>query len=163
MDLDGLDHAFRVDQEGAAQSQAFFFDVHAKSAGQLVSRVTDQRELSLANGRRSFVPDLVREVGVGSDDVHLGLGLLELGVAVGSVFDFGRAVEGEGSRHEDQHGPLALQGLFGDFDELAIVEGIDFKRLNLSVDQRHANSSGFWKRNSKTLTAPTIAHPTAYC
>merc|ERR1712159_100695 len=68
VNLDGLDYAFWVDQEGATQRQTFFFDVHTESAGQLVSRVTDQRELSLANGRRSFVPDLVREVGIGGDD-----------------------------------------------------------------------------------------------
>ena len=137
MDLNGLDHAFRVDHEGATQSQTFFSDVYAESVGQLVGRVTDQRELSLANSRRSFVPDLVREVSVGGHDVDLGTGLLELGVVVGSVFDFGRAVEGEGSRHEDQHGPLALQGLLGDFDELASVESVDFERLYLSVDEGH--------------------------
>src|SRR5690606_40036569 len=62
----------------------------------------DQRELSLANGRGSLVPDLVGEVSIGSDDVHFGTGLLELGVAVGSVFDFSWAVEGESCRHEDR-------------------------------------------------------------
>ena len=45
-------------------------------------------ELSLAHGWRRFVPHLVREVGVGGHDVDLGTGLLELFVAVGSVFDF---------------------------------------------------------------------------
>src|SRR5690606_12005936 len=39
VDLEGLDHAFRVDDEGAAQGQAFFLDVHAEGAGQLVGRV----------------------------------------------------------------------------------------------------------------------------
>ncbi|MCY1364070.1 hypothetical protein D9M69_508600 [compost metagenome] len=111
--------------------------MHAEGAGQLVGRITDQRELSLANGRGGFVPDLVREVGVGGDDVHLGTGLLELGVVVGGVFDLGRAVEGEGGRHEDQHGPLALQALLGDFDELAGVESVGLERLNLGVDQGH--------------------------
>src|SRR5690606_12134891 len=119
----------------------FFRNVYAESVGQLVSRVTDQRELSLANGRRSFVPYLVREVGVGGHDVDLGTGLLELVVAVGSVFDFGRAVEGEGSRHENQHGPLALERLVGHGDELTLAatvdEGFGLERLNLRVDQRH--------------------------
>src|SRR5690606_27773460 len=85
----------------------------------------------------SLMPDLVREMSIGGDDVHLGTGLLEFGVAVSSVFDFGRAVEGESCRHEDHYRPLALQGLFGDFDELAIVESVDFERLDLGVDQRH--------------------------
>src|SRR5690606_2085226 len=51
MDLHGLDHAFRVDDEGAAQGQALFLDVHAEGAGQLVGRVADQRELGLAHSR----------------------------------------------------------------------------------------------------------------
>jgi hypothetical protein len=75
-------------------------------------------------------------VGVGGDDVDLGTGLLELGVVVGGVFDFGRAVEGEGGRHEDQHRPLALQALVGDFDELALAGAVDegggLERLNLA-------------------------------
>src|SRR5690606_9120511 len=137
VNFDGLDHAFRVDDEGAAQGQAFFSNVYAESVGQLMSRVADQRELSLANGRGSLVPNLVGEVSIGSDAVHCGTGLLQLGVAVGSVFKLGRAVEGESCRHEDQYRPRALQGLFGDFDELAVVESVDFKRLDLGVDQRH--------------------------
>src|SRR3546814_20198322 len=63
-------------------------------------------------------PDLVREMRVGGDRIDLGAGLLEFGVAVGGVFDFRRAIEGECGRHEGQHGPLALQALVGDFDEL---------------------------------------------
>lgn len=137
MDFQGLDHAFRIDDEGAAQGQAFFFDVHAEGAGQLVGRVADQRELRLAHGRGGFVPHLVREVRVGGDDVHLGASLLEGSIVVGSVFHFGRAVEGECGRHEDQHGPLALQAGLGDFDEVAIVVRIGLERLNLGVDERH--------------------------
>ncbi|MNN11597.1 hypothetical protein D3C81_1245600 [compost metagenome] len=120
--------------------------MHAEGVGQHVGRVADQRELGLADRRGGFVPDLVGEVGVGGDDVHLGTGLLERGVVFGGVFDFGRAVEGEGSRHEDQHGPLALQVGFGDFDELAVVESVDLERLNLGVDEGHSlNSFGGWK------------------
>ena len=66
---------------------------------------------ALPTAGRGLVPHLVREVRVGGDDVDLGAELLELGVVVGRVFDFGRAVEGEGRRHEDQHRPLALEGL----------------------------------------------------
>ncbi|MNR52145.1 hypothetical protein D3C85_1719320 [compost metagenome] len=88
----------------------------------------------------------MREVGVGGDDVHLGTGLLELGVVVGGVFNLGRAVEGEGSWHEDQHGPLALQALLGNFDELASVESVGLERLNLGIDQRHLRTpTGVWK------------------
>ena len=137
VDFGGLDDAFRVDHEGAAQRHAFFVDVHAEHVGQRVGRVADQRELGLADRRRGLVPDLVREMRVGGDDVDLGVELLEFGVVVGRVLDFGRAVEGEGGRHEDQHRPLALQGLLGDFDELAVVERLDLERLDCGVDQRH--------------------------
>jgi hypothetical protein len=75
------------------------------------------------------VPHLVREVRVGGDDVDLGAGFLELGVVLGGVFDFGRAIEGEGGRHEDQDRPLALEGLVGDLDEFAGVEGGGFERF----------------------------------
>jgi hypothetical protein len=50
---------------------------------------------------------------------------------LGGVFDLGRAVEGEGGRHEDQDRPLALQAGVGDLDELAVVEGIGLERLDL--------------------------------
>jgi len=76
-------------------------------------------------------------MGVGGDDVDLGASLLELGVVVGGVLDLGRAVEGEGRRHEDQDRPLAVQALLGDFDELAIVEGFGLERLDLGVDEGH--------------------------
>src|SRR5690606_6217875 len=63
VDFQGLDDAFRVDDEGATQSQAFLSDVYAERVGQLMSRVADQRELRLANGRGSLVPHFVREMG----------------------------------------------------------------------------------------------------
>ncbi|CEE60222.1 conserved hypothetical protein [Xanthomonas citri pv. citri] len=137
VDFQRLDHAFRIDDEGATQGQAFFFNMHAERAGQLVGRVADQRELRLAHGRRGFVPHLVREMRVGGDDIDLGASLLEGGIVVGGVFHFGRAVEGECGRHEDQHRPLALQAGLGDFDEVAIVVRIRLERLDLGVDERH--------------------------
>lgn len=83
------------------------------------------------------MPHLVREVGVGGDDVDLGAGLLELGVVVGGVLDLGRAIEGEGGRHEDEDGPLALQAGVGDLDELAVLVGGGLEGLDLGVDQGH--------------------------
>jgi hypothetical protein len=88
------------------------------------------------------VPDLVREMGVGGDDIDFGASLLELGVVIGGVFDFGRAVEGEGGGHENQDRPLALQTLFGDLDELAIVESLSLERLYLGIDEGHIFSFG---------------------
>ena len=93
MHLGGFDHAFRVDDEGAAQRQAFFVDVHAEGARQLVRGVAHQRELRLANGRAGLVPHPVREVGVGGDDVDLGLGLLARGPASGKQAAAGVSVQ----------------------------------------------------------------------
>jgi hypothetical protein len=123
--------------EGAAQRKAFLFDMDVEGVRHLVRRIADQRELGLADCRRGFVPHFVREVGVGGDDVDFGAHFLERGVIVGCIFDFGRAIEGEGCRHEDQHGPFALQRLLGDFDELAVMEGLGLERLDLSIDKGH--------------------------
>jgi len=60
---------------------------------------------------------------------------------VSCVFDLGRAVEGEGGRHEDQDGPLALQAGVGNLDELAVVVGVGFERLDLGIDEGHHFSS----------------------
>ena len=95
---------------------------------------------------RCLVPHFVRKVRVGGDDVHLSAGFLESGVVVSSVFDFCGAVEGERGGHEDEHVPLALEGRFGDFNELAVVEGLVFERLNLCVDQGHGVSLGWFKK-----------------
>jgi hypothetical protein len=67
---------------------------------------------------------------------------LEGCVVVSSVFDFCGAVEGERGGHEDENVPLALEGSFGDFDELAVVESLVFERLDLGIDQGHGVSLG---------------------
>ena len=80
---------------------------------------------------------LCAEMGVGRDAVDLDAQLLELGVVVGEVFEFGRADEGEVGRIEEHHRPLALQIGVGDVDELALLEGLGLERLDLGVDERH--------------------------
>jgi hypothetical protein len=137
VDFGRLDHQFGIDDEGTAQCQAFFRDVHAESIGQGVGRVANQGELGLADGRGGFVPHLVGEMRVGRHDVDLGTRFLELAVVISRVFDFGRAVEGEGCRHENQDGPLALQRLVAHGNEFAIVEGFGLEGLDLGIDQRH--------------------------
>jgi hypothetical protein len=141
MDFQRLDGQLRVDDEGATQCQTFFGDVHTKGVGQLVRGVAHQRELGLADSGGGFMPHLVREMGVGGDDVDLGTGLLELGVMLGGIFDFSWAVEGESGRHKNQHRPFALEGLFGQFDELTLATAVDkgggLERLDLGIDQGH--------------------------
>ena len=137
VDLGGLDHAVRVDDERAAQRQAFLVDVHAEHARQRVGRIADQRELRLLHRRAGLVPHLVREVRVGGDDVDLGAERLEHVVVVRRVLDLGRAVERERRRHEHQDGPLALERLVGDLDELAVVERLGLEGLDLRIDDCH--------------------------
>jgi hypothetical protein len=72
---------------------------------------------------------------VGGDDVNLGISFLEFGIVLCCIFNFGRAVEGEGGWHENQNGPLAHQAGFGDFNEFAIVESLGFERLNLGINK----------------------------
>src|SRR3546814_9835844 len=55
MDFQRLDDAFRIDDEGAAQREAFLFDMHIEGVRHLVRRIADQRELGLANRRRGFM------------------------------------------------------------------------------------------------------------
>jgi hypothetical protein len=140
VDLARLDHAFGVDDEGAAQREAFLFDHHAEVAGDLAGRVADQRVLDLLDRVRRVVPRLVGEVRVGRDAVHLDAEVLELAVLVGQVLELGRAHEGEVGRVEDEHAPLALERLLGELDELAGVVGGGLERLDLGVDEGHAGS-----------------------
>ena len=73
MNFHRLDHTLGIDDEGAAQSQAFTGDVHVKCIGQCMGRVTHQWKLSLADSRGGVVPDLMGEMRIGGhDDSELG-------------------------------------------------------------------------------------------
>ncbi|MCY1407429.1 hypothetical protein D9M71_227290 [compost metagenome] len=85
------------------------------------------------------MPGLVGEVGVGGHAIDFHAQLLEFGVVVSQVAQFGRANESEVSRVEEEHGPLAFQVGFGQLDELALVVGGGFERFDFGVDQRHRN------------------------
>ena len=139
MHFHGLDVTFGVDDEGAAQCEPFFVDMHVKRAGQGVGGVTDQGELGLANGGRRLVPHLVREMRVCGDDVDVSASFLEFSVVISCVFHFGGAVEGECRWHKNEHIPLALDGLVGDGNELAVMERFVFESLDCGIDQRHGD------------------------
>ena len=130
----GFDHAIGVDDESAAQCQTSFFNVYAKSARKLVGGVANQRELGFAHGRRCLVPHFVGEMGVGGDDVHLGTGLLELGVAVGRVFHFSGAVKRKCGWHKDHNRPFAFHAFIGHGHELTVVESLVFEWDDLGID-----------------------------
>lgn len=55
------------------------------------------------------MPGFVCELGVGRDRKNLGTELLELGVILLHLFEFGRADECEISRVEEDDGPLATE------------------------------------------------------
>ena len=88
-----------------------FLDQHVEIARERRGRIADQRVLDLLDGVRGVVPGLVREVRVGGHAVDLDAQLLEFGVVVGEIAEFGRADEGEIGRVEHDHGPLALEAL----------------------------------------------------
>src|SRR5689334_10169267 len=59
VDLGDLDAALGVDDEGAAVSEAFLFDVDAKGLGQMARRISQHRIIDLADGIRGVMPGLV--------------------------------------------------------------------------------------------------------
>src|SRR5471032_1763954 len=132
-----FDVAFRIDDEGAAQRQAFFFDHHFEIAGQRAGRVADQRVVDFLDRVRGVVPGFVREVGVGRHAVDVDAQFGEFRLEIGQVFQFGRADEGEVGWVEHQHGPLAFQGLVADVNEFAVGVGGGFERFDLGIDQGH--------------------------
>ena len=77
------------------------------------------------------MPGLVSEMRIGRHSVDLDAQLLEFGVAVGEIAQFGRADEGEVGRVEEDDRPLALQVFIRDLNELAGVEGGSGKREGL--------------------------------
>src|SRR5690606_18584754 len=122
-DFHSLDDAFRVNDEGTAVGQTLVFTQDLEVAADLQGRVTDHGVLDLADGFGAVVPGLVGEVGVGGNGVDFHAQLLELGIVVGQVAQLGRADEGEVGRVEEEDRPLALQVSFGNFNELALLEG----------------------------------------
>src|SRR5471030_1575042 len=61
----------------------------------------------------------------------------EFRLAIGQVFQFGRADESEVGWVEHQHGPLALQGYVADVNEFAVGVGGGFEWFDLGIDQGH--------------------------
>src|SRR5690606_22251350 len=136
-DFHSLDDAFRVNDESTAVGQALVFTQDCEAAADPHGRVAEHGVLDLADERGAVGPGLVGEAGVGRDGVNFYAHLLQLGIVVSHVAQFGRAYEGEVSRVEEEYGPLALHVSFGNFDELALLEGLGFERLDLSIDNGH--------------------------
>jgi hypothetical protein len=136
-DFDELDHAVGIDHEGAAVGQANAFAQDAEVVRDGVVLVAQHVVVDLADGRRAVSPGLVAEVGVGRHRVDFDAQTLEFFVAVGEVFEFGRAHEGEVGRVEEEHGPLAENVSIADINELALDIGSGLERLERGSDDRH--------------------------
>jgi hypothetical protein len=81
------------------------------------------------------MPDFVREVCVGRDDVDLCTGFLEFGVVFCCVLNLGGAIERKRCGHENQNRPLAFEAGFGNFDKLAVMKGLGFEGLYLRINE----------------------------
>jgi len=143
VDLRDLDLTFRVDDEGAAQGEAFFFDHDIEAAGDAASRVADHREVDFSNGVGGVVPGLVSEVRVGGDREDFAVEFLELFIVVGEVAELCRADEGEVCRIEAEDAPFAFELLGGDGDELSLVESLCGEFRNGLVDHILSKLSDF--------------------
>ena len=122
VDLQRLDLAFGVDDEGATQGQAFFFNARQRRRSAWVGSPTRGTALPTAGEVSCHT---LCEKWVSVVTMYTSAPALELGIVFGCVFDFGGAVEGECSGHEDQHGPLAFERGVGHFDEFALAIAVD--------------------------------------
>jgi hypothetical protein len=141
VNLAKLDDAFRIDDEGAAQREAFFLDQHAEVARDDLCRVPEHRVLDFLDRLRSVMPCLVREMGVGGHAVHFHAKLLELRIHISDVTQLGWAYECEVRRIEEEYGPLALDVCIGYRNELPVVVRSRLERLDCSIDQTHLAGS----------------------
>src|ERR1700720_1459230 len=88
------------------------------------------------------MPRLVREVRVGGHTVDLHAQFIEIGIVVGEITELGRTYEGEISRVEHKHGPLALEGFVRHGHELSVVICGRLEWLDFGIDQRHGELLG---------------------
>ena len=139
-DFHGLNHALRIDDEGAAIGQALVFAHVFKVARDRARGVANHGVFDLADGLGRIGPGLVHEMRVGGDGVNLHAHLLEFGVVVGHVAQLGGAHEGEIGRVEEEHGPLAFDIGFGQLDELAVFVGAGLEGFDFGVEHGHEKS-----------------------
>src|SRR5690606_41396092 len=98
MDFHDLDLAFRVDDEGAAHGEAFFFDHHAEVAGDGAGGLTNHRELDLLDGLGRVVASPVGGVRIRGVGIHVVAHLLHLVVVDGQGAQTGRVYLVDGDR-----------------------------------------------------------------
>ena len=103
----GHELAFRIDDEGAAQSEAAAIVVHAEEAAHGTGRIGGQSVLHVLHEAFRVAPDHVSKLRVrgDSDDVCAKGG--ELVLLIGEVGQLSRADEGEVSGIKNEDGPFA--------------------------------------------------------
>src|SRR5262249_45690652 len=100
----------------------------------------DHRVLDLADRLRAVVPGLMREMGIGRYREDLDTEVLKLSVMIGEIAELSGTYEGEVGRVEEKDRPFTFDVGFTDFNELALLIGLRFERLNRCVDERHRRS-----------------------
>jgi len=111
-----------------------------KILADLPGRIAQHGVLDLADRVGSIVPGLVHEVRVGGNGIDLYAHFLQFFVMVGDVAQLSRTHKGEVGGVEEEHGPLAQHVFFGDFNELAVFEGLGFERFDRGVKHGHVVS-----------------------
>lgn len=76
------------------------------------------------------MPCFVNKVGITGNRINFTSDSLEISILALQVFKLGRAHKGEVRRIEEEHAPLAEKILIGDFDEIVLLECIQFEFAN---------------------------------
>lgn len=124
------DFALWIDDKSTSFCETGVFDVDIQLLRQFTSRVADHRILDLADCLRRFMPCFVNKVGITGNRINFTSDSLEISILALQVFKLGRAHKGEVRRIEEEHAPLAEKILIGDFDEIVLLECIQFEFAN---------------------------------
>ena len=83
------------------------------------------------------MPCFVNKVGIAGNRINFTSDSLEISILALQVFKLGRAHKGEVRRIEEEHAPLAEKILISDFDEIVLLECIQFEFANFFTVERH--------------------------
>lgn len=73
------------------------------------------------------MPCLVNKVGIAGNRINFTSDSLEVSILALQIFKLSRAHKGEVRRIEEEHAPLAEKILIGYFDEIVLLECIQFE------------------------------------
>ncbi len=111
----------RVDHEGGAQGDAFFFVEHAEGAGEPAATIAELPDRQLGEIRVLAPPGQLDVFVVDRTAEHHGVPLRELRIQPGELGDLRGTNEGEVLRVEEDHFPLAGEAFVGERLEGALA------------------------------------------